>query len=108
MRQTHLLYFNDRHASILMGIAVRVLVNPVEAEDVLQEVALLLWERASHHDSSLGKPLSWVVALTRKKAIDRLRSLSWRPTVYREAIGEWGGRSHHGARRSCARVSRVG
>lgn len=82
--------FYDRHAAVLMGIAVRVLSNSAEAEDVLQEVALILWERAGQYDSSAGKPLSWVVALTRNKAIDRLRSLSRRPTVHPESIGEWG------------------
>jgi RNA polymerase sigma-70 factor (ECF subfamily) len=44
-----------------------------EAEDALQEALTLLWERSSSYNASLGRPLSWAVALTRNKAIDRLR-----------------------------------
>ncbi|HTI71744.1 MAG TPA: sigma-70 family RNA polymerase sigma factor [Candidatus Limnocylindria bacterium] len=66
--------FYDRHCGILYGVACRILQNEADAQDVLQEACVLLWQRASHYDSSLGKPLSWAVTLVRNKAIDRLRS----------------------------------
>ncbi len=66
--------FYDRHSTLLFGVALRILGDAHEAEDVLQEAAVQLWERAPLHDPSLGKPVSWAVALTRNKAIDRLRS----------------------------------
>jgi RNA polymerase sigma-70 factor (ECF subfamily) len=70
--------FYDRHSNLLFSIATHVLRDDREAEDVLQEAMVLLWERATTYDHSLGKPLSWVVTLTRNKAIDRLRSLKRR------------------------------
>lgn len=66
--------FYDRHASLLWGLAVRIVGNPTEAQDVLQDALVLIWERAAAYDPRLGKPLSWAVTLTRHKAVDRLRS----------------------------------
>lgn len=77
--------FYDRHSSALLGIAYRILEQNEEAEDALQEALTLLWERSSSYTASLGRPLSWAVALTRNKAIDRLRGrqrrLAWVSTT---------------------------
>lgn len=70
--------FYDRHSGLLFSIAAHVLRDDREAEDVLQEAMVLLWERASSYERSLGKPVSWAVTLTRNKAIDRLRALKRR------------------------------
>ncbi len=73
--------FYDRHAALLWGLAMRILGNSAEAEDVLQDAFVLIWERAAAYDPRLGRPLSWAVALTRNKAVDRLRSLRRREQV---------------------------
>lgn len=67
--------FYDRHSSLFYALILRILRNEREAEDVLQEACLLIWERAAHYDPRLGKPLSWAITLIRNKAIDRLRSV---------------------------------
>ena len=67
--------FYDRHSGLLFAVALKVLGDGHDAEDVLQEAAVLLWERAPQYDPQLGNPVSWAVTLTRNKAIDRLRSL---------------------------------
>ncbi len=66
--------FYDRYSAILFSIAFRVLNDQTSAQDVLQEVFLQIWAKASTYDSSRGKPLTWAVTMTRNKAIDRLRS----------------------------------
>jgi RNA polymerase sigma-70 factor (ECF subfamily) len=66
--------FYDRHASLLFSVAVRIVGQDTDAEDVLQDAAVLIWERAPQYDRALGRPLSWAVTLTRNKAIDRVRS----------------------------------
>lgn len=73
--------FYDRHASLLHGVVLKILGNEHDAEDVLQDAFVLIWERAPLYNSALGQPLSWVVALTRNKAIDRLRSVRRRSEV---------------------------
>jgi RNA polymerase sigma-70 factor, ECF subfamily len=70
--------FYDRHARILFSVAVRIVNDHAEAEEVLQEVFVQLWEKSQRYNSQLGKPLQWVLALARNKSIDRLRSLGRR------------------------------
>ena len=67
--------FYDRYSSVLFSVALKVLHDVHEAEEVLQEAACLVWENASLYNSTLGKPSSWAVVITRNKAIDRLRAL---------------------------------
>jgi RNA polymerase sigma-70 factor, ECF subfamily len=71
--------FYDRHSGPLFSVAFHILRDEREAEDVLQEAMVALWERAARYDSSLGKPVSWAVTMTRNRAIDRLRGLKRRP-----------------------------
>ena len=66
--------FYDSHAPTLFALACRILTDAKEAEDVLQDVFLQLWNRAAAFDSAQGRPLAWVLTLTRNKAIDRLRA----------------------------------
>lgn len=68
----------DQYRVILFGLLVRILNSREEAEDVLQEVFLQVWRRAGDFDEQRGKPFTWLVTLTRSRAIDRLRVLNAR------------------------------
>ena len=68
----------DRYNSILLGLLLRILHSRVEAEDVLQEVFLQIWQRAANFDETRGRAFTWMVTLARSRAIDRLRSLQSR------------------------------
>ena len=70
--------FQRRHIGIIYSTAHRVLNNETDAEDVAQEVLFMLWEKSPMYDVSRGKPVTWLVTMTRNKAIDRLRSLQRR------------------------------
>ena len=50
-----------------------MLREPREAEEVLQEVYVTVWQRARTFDPARSSALTWLMALTRNKAIDRLR-----------------------------------
>ena len=60
--------------SKLMGVLVRMLSDRAEAEDALQEVFTRVWLRAGRFDPDRGTGQSWLIALARNHAIDRLRS----------------------------------
>jgi RNA polymerase sigma-70 factor (ECF subfamily) len=49
-----------------------------EAEDILQDVFIQVWRRAKDFDEKRGRPFTWLVTLTRSRAIDRLRLLGAR------------------------------
>jgi RNA polymerase sigma-70 factor, ECF subfamily len=58
----------------LFGVALRVLKNRSDAEDVLQEVYVKIWHNAAKYKVSGYSPVTWLVAITRNQSIDRLRS----------------------------------
>ncbi|MGD0060221.1 MAG: sigma-70 family RNA polymerase sigma factor [Verrucomicrobiia bacterium] len=70
-----------RHSAVLFALALRVLSDRAEAEDVLQEAFVQIWRTAGSFDEGRGKPLGWLIMLTRSRAIDRLRSRKTRARV---------------------------
>ena len=72
--RTSFQHLHDRYAGVLFSTAYQVLNDQAEAEDVLQDVFIQIWDKAKLYDRTRGKPLTWAMTLTRNKAIDRLRS----------------------------------
>lgn len=77
--------FYDLYSNLLFSFAVKILNDPKEAEDVLQEVFLQIWDKAGTFDATLGKPSSWAITLVRNKAIDRIRASQRRVRLVEEA-----------------------
>jgi RNA polymerase sigma-70 factor (ECF subfamily) len=63
----------DRYGTVLKAVIMKVLHDETEAEDVLQEVFLQVWDRAMHYSAEKGKLLSWLSTVARRRAIDRVR-----------------------------------
>ncbi len=64
----------DRYSGMLLGLAYRVLGDAADAEEVLQEAFLQVWNQADRYDPSRSSVSTWLVLITRSRAIDRLRS----------------------------------
>ncbi|MFC5435612.1 sigma-70 family RNA polymerase sigma factor [Rhodanobacter umsongensis] len=62
-----------RTSSKLFGICLRMLRDRGEAEEVLQETYTTVWRRAASFDAAKASAITWLVTLSRNKAIDRLR-----------------------------------
>jgi RNA polymerase sigma-70 factor (ECF subfamily) len=77
--------FYERLSPLMYSVAARVLGDRKEAEDVLQEVMLVIWNKSGDYDPQLGTLSSWAVALTRNKALDRLRARTRRLRLIEEA-----------------------
>jgi RNA polymerase sigma-70 factor, ECF subfamily len=58
----------------LFGVCLRVLKNRTDAEDVLQEIYVKIWHNAGKYQVSGYSPITWLVAIARNGAIDRIRS----------------------------------
>ena len=63
-----------RTSTKLYGICCRILGEGQDAEDALQEAYVNVWRRAERFDASRASPITWLAAIARNSAIDRLRA----------------------------------
>ena len=68
-----------RFAPLVFKASRQVLTSNAEAEDAVQEIYLRLWQTADRFDPRRAKLITWVMLLTRRHLIDRLRRKSARP-----------------------------
>ena len=69
----------DRHAGFVFGSVVRFVGDREVAAEVVQDAFLALWRRARQFDARSGSLLTWLLAIARHRAIDRLRAEGRRP-----------------------------
>ena len=72
-RQAALAELYDRHGKRLRATIDGVVHEGAEADDVLQEIFIQIWDEAGRYSPKAGKPLGWMVTIARRRAIDRLR-----------------------------------
>jgi len=71
----------DRLSGPLYSLAMKMLGDPAEAQDALQDVFLQIWSRAATYDPEQSSVFSWSVLLTRSRVVDRLRARGRRSRV---------------------------
>lgn len=71
----------NRYEKILFSFAMRITKDEKLAEEVLQDVFMKVWNDSGTYDKSKGKFSSWILTVTRNKAIDRLRKEKKQVTV---------------------------
>lgn len=76
----------DRIGRPLYSVALRILQDAGDAEDVVQDVFLALWEKAAGFDATRGSAFGWAVTLVRNRAIDRLRTRRRRSTLLNDSF----------------------
>jgi len=69
----------DRYSRLVYSLAVHTLGDPVTAEEVTQDVFFRVWEKAGTYRSDQAKVSTWLVSITRNRAIDMLRRRGIRP-----------------------------
>src|SRR5712671_3952219 len=76
--------FYDQVAGVLFSTSARILGDAHEAEEVIQDVFVQIWEKAATFDATLGAPFHWALGITRNRSIDRLRSRQRRSRLIEE------------------------
>ena len=67
-----------RYVNILYATAMKFLKEDADAQDVVQDVFIQIWDKAKLYDPGKGKPLTWALTLTRNRSIDRIRAIQRR------------------------------
>jgi RNA polymerase sigma-70 factor, ECF subfamily len=65
----------DKVADMVYGLARRVVVDRDLAADVAQEVLVDVWRKAHMYDRTRGTALAWIGVMTRRRAVDQVRSV---------------------------------
>jgi len=65
--------FYDRHSGLVFATCLRMLRDRNESEDLLVDIFHEVWQKASRFDANRGSPLTYLMTLTRSRAIDRQR-----------------------------------
>lgn len=63
----------DLVAARVYGMARRVVRDPAQAEEVVQEVLLEVWRAAASYQPDRGSGIGWILALAHRRAVDRVR-----------------------------------
>lgn len=86
----------SRYSNVLYATALKFLKEDADAQDVVQDVFIQIWDKAKLYDPAKGKPLTWAMTMTRNRSIDRIRAIQRRSrlrdefeqeTVFDESAG---------------------
>ena len=69
----------DLTSGLVHGVALRMLQNPQDAEEVVLDVYMKAWRNASTYSTDVGSVTAWLVMMARSVAIDRIRSRNAQP-----------------------------
>ncbi len=69
----------DRYGRLVYSIAFHTIGNRETAEEIVQDVFTRIWEKAHTYDAGQAKVSTWLVNITRNRAIDELRKINIRP-----------------------------
>ena len=64
-----------RYRPLLAKIVTEILPNEADAEEALQDIFMEIWTRAANFDVQKGKPLGWIICMSRRRAIDHYRKI---------------------------------
>jgi RNA polymerase sigma-70 factor (ECF subfamily) len=80
--------FYDRHAPLAYRLVARIVRDPEDAADVLQEVFWSAWKAAGSYDADRGTPEAWIITRARSRALDRLRSVRRKNATFVAPVDE--------------------
>jgi RNA polymerase sigma-70 factor (ECF subfamily) len=71
----------DRYSAPLYSLAIRLVGNAADADELLQDAFVKIWRHAGSHDPRKSRPFTWAVTILRRTCIDHLRRRGSRPVT---------------------------
>jgi RNA polymerase sigma-70 factor (ECF subfamily) len=84
--QTALDTLYERYSKVVYAIALRIIGQAADAEDVVVDSFWQVWQQAASYDASRGQLRTWIVTIARSRALDRLRALRRSPLADAEEV----------------------
>lgn len=84
----------DRYGAVVYRLALRMLANPAEAEDLTQEVFLAFWRGVNKYDPDRGTLLVFLLIITRSRALNRFKQQNSQRNLY-EKFGNYLSRANN-------------
>src|SRR5919204_3277029 len=80
--------FYDRFAALVYPLVLRIVREPADVADVMQEVFWEAWQLAGTYDPRRGSPEAWIITRARSRAIDRVRAVRRRGETFVAPVEE--------------------
>lgn len=71
-------YIYDHYSGALYGVILRIVQSESIAEEVLQDAFIKIWDKIDTYDTKKGKLFTWMMAVSRNLALDKLRSKGYK------------------------------
>jgi RNA polymerase sigma-70 factor, ECF subfamily len=75
----------DRHARVVYSLAMRIVREQRDAEEVVQDVFAQVWRQSAAYSAGRGSVIAWMMMMTRSRAVDRIRGRRARPDATSDA-----------------------
>jgi RNA polymerase sigma-70 factor (ECF subfamily) len=82
-------YFYDHFSPTLFGVAFRILGSEALAEDAIQDTFIKVWQHRNQYDPKKGTIFTWLLNITRRIAIDRTRTASFKREKRVNTQNQW-------------------
>ncbi|WP_246000736.1 RNA polymerase sigma factor [Brevibacillus panacihumi] len=78
--------FYEKYASLVLHIALRIVKDRMEAEDICHDLFLEVWKKAGQYDPKRGSIEAWLAVMARSRSLDRMRKKQRLPIAPGESV----------------------
>lgn len=82
-------YLYKNYSGALYGVIIRIVRYEEEADEVLQDVFVKIWNSVKSFDSTKASLYTWMLNIARNSAIDRLKSKSFQNDLQNQSIPDF-------------------
>lgn len=82
-------YLYQNYSGALYGVIIRIVRYEVEANEVMQDVFVKIWNSVTSYDQNKGSLYTWMLNIARNSAIDRLKSKSFQNDLKNQSIPDF-------------------